>query len=225
MKKTILCFGDSNTYGYSVNITASGEPEFGRFTQGQRWTSLLQQGLGTQDFLVIEEGLNGRTTVFDDPLQEGLSGLTYLSPCLHSHKPIHLLLIMLGTNDTKERFSASPPAIALGLTRLVTKAKTLECWGGKPANILIIAPPPIEEGLYQSDVSQTMGAGCVEKSQALAKEYRGVAQNLGCHFFDAGTLAPVFNKVDFMHLTLEGNKKLAVALEVQVRQCLGDTTN
>ena len=103
MKKHIVCYGDSNTHGYCAETG-------GRFNEEERWTCLLQAYLGDQ-FLVLEEGLSGRTTCFDDPIHEGLCGLDYLYPCLMSHEPVDLLIIMLGTNDTKERFGVSPACI------------------------------------------------------------------------------------------------------------------
>ena len=99
MEKRILCFGDSNTWGYDAY---SG----GRFARDVRWTGVLQNTLA-KDYHIIEEGLCGRTTVFDDPLNEGLNGFRYLLPCLQSHLPIDMLIIMLGTNDCKERFAAT----------------------------------------------------------------------------------------------------------------------
>ena len=99
MKKHIVCYGDSNTHGYCA-------ANDGRFDENERWPRLLEQKLG-EDYLVLEEGLSGRTTCFNDPIHEGLSGLDYIYPCLMSHEPVDLLIIMLGTNDTKERFGAS----------------------------------------------------------------------------------------------------------------------
>ncbi len=95
MQKHIVCFGDSNTHGYCAETD-------GRFDEGHRWTRLLQKSLG-EGFLIIEEGLSGRTTCFQDPIHEGLSGIEYMYPCLMSHEPVDLLVVMLGTNDTKER--------------------------------------------------------------------------------------------------------------------------
>ena len=105
----ILCFGDSNTHGYNPKDTT-------RFEKNIRWTGILQNLLGEKDY-VIEEGLSGRTTVFEDPINEGLCGLNYIVPCLMTHEPVDLLIIMLGTNDTKERFGANADVISLGLTR------------------------------------------------------------------------------------------------------------
>ena len=113
MKKHIVCFGDSNTHGYCADPKDCADGG-DRFNENERWTCLLQQKLG-EDCLVIEEGLSGRTTVFDDPLHESMSGLDYITPCLMSHEPVDLLIIMLGTNDTKDRFYASAACIGIGM--------------------------------------------------------------------------------------------------------------
>ena len=207
MKKHILCFGDSNTHGYCADPADCADGGT-RFTEEQRWTRLLQNALG-QDCLVIEEGLSGRTTCFDDPIHEGLNALDYIYPCLKSHEAIDLLIIMLGTNDCKDRFYASAACIGLGMARLVKKAKDTDCWGGKKPNILVIAPPPIEEGMLTSPVAATMGQLCVEKSRQLADSYREQCDLLGVHFLDAGAIGCEFNTVDYMHLTSRGHAALA----------------
>lgn len=210
MKKHIVCFGDSNTHGYCAANN-------GRFDEEQRWTCLLQKRLG-DGYLVLEEGLSGRTTSFDDPLFEGLSGLDYIYPCLMSHEPVDLLVIMLGTNDTKERFGASPACIALGLRRLVSKAiATTDCWrDGKP-NILVVTPQNIGKEYADSDVGATMGRGCAEKSEGLAAVYAEIAELMGCHYLDANEVVSAGpNDVDFMHLTEEGHRQLAEALAERI---------
>ncbi|MDO5423749.1 MAG: SGNH/GDSL hydrolase family protein [Eubacteriales bacterium] len=214
MKKHIVCFGDSNTHGYCA---ANG----GRFDENERWTCLLQKKLG-EDYLILEEGLSGRTTSFRDPLFEGLAGLDYLYPCLMSHEPVDLLVIMLGTNDTKERFGASAACIALGLKRLIGKAlATADCWrDGKP-NILVVTPQNIGPEYAQSEVGGTMGRGCAEKSQGLAAEYEKIAEMMGCHYLDANKVVQAGpNDIDFMHLTAEGHKQLAEALAEKIPQIL-----
>ncbi len=212
MKKHIVCLGDSNTHGYCADPADCADSALARFNENERWTCLLQKALG-EDYLVVEEGLSGRTTVFQDPLYEGLDALHYLYPCLKSHEPVSLLIIMLGTNDTKERLTANAYAIGLGMRRLIQKAKTIDCWGpeGKP-NILVIAPPAIGDGVYLSYASQEMGKGSVEKSRQVPAEYRTVCENEEVHFLDANTLGNLFNQVDFMHLTQVGHAKLAEEL-------------
>ncbi len=215
MKKHIVCLGDSNTHGYCADPAGCADPALARFNEDERWTCLLQKALG-EDYLVVEEGLSGRTTVFDDPLYEHLAALDYIWPCLKSHEPVSLLVVMLGTNDTKERFGMNAFAIGLGMKRLVQKAKTIDCWGpGGGPNILIVCPPPIGRGVLTSPVADemgTMGPGCVEKSQKLPGEYKRVAEETGCHFLDAGALGCEFNQIDFMHLTKKGHAALAHAL-------------
>lgn len=208
MKKHILCLGDSNTHGYCADPADCADGGI-RFNEEERWTCLLQQALGP-DVLVTEEGLSGRTTVFPDPLHEGMDALPVLYPLLKSHEFLDLLVIMLGTNDTKDRFCASAPCIALGMERLVRKAMCVDCWGGKQPNILIIAPPPINVGMLNSPVAGTMGKNCVEKSEQLAHYYQETAALLGVHFMDAAGCA--FNEIDHMHLTRAGHAQLAQRL-------------
>lgn len=205
MRKHIVCFGDSNTHGYKAS-------DNGRYDESERWTCLLGQKLG-EDYLVLEEGLSGRTTCFDDPIHEGLSGLDYIYPCLMSHEPVDLLIIMLGTNDTKERFGVSPACIALGLKRLIAKAKaTSDAWRGGVPRILVVVPKNIDKRYEETPVALTMGRGCAEKSEGLAEEYEKTADMMGCAFFDANRVVEENNCFDYMHLTAEGHAQLAGAL-------------
>lgn len=205
MKKHIVCYGDSNTHGYCAETG-------GRFNEEERWTCLLQAYLGDQ-FLVLEEGLSGRTTCFDDPIHEGLCGLDYLYPCLMSHEPVDLLIIMLGTNDTKERFGVSPACIGLGLKRLIAKAQATDCWRDQKPNILVVTPQNIAPQYMDTAVALTMGKGCAEKSQELGEQFALIAQAMGCHYLDANKmLTAKTNKVEFMHLTESGHGQLAAGL-------------
>ena len=204
-KKHIVCFGDSNTHGYCADPNDS-ETHSDRFSENERWTCLLQKALG-EEYYVIEEGLSGRTTVFDDPLHEKMSGLDSIYSCLMSHEPVDLLIIMLGTNDCKERFGANAAAIAVGLQRLILKAKTVPAWTcGKPT-ILIICPPWMREGFHD----EVMGLCCVEKSPLLAQYFAPIAEATECAFLDAEGVAE-FNTVDFTHLSRKGHAQLAEKL-------------
>ncbi len=117
---------------------------------------------------MLEEGLSGRTTVFSDPLHECMSGLDVIYSTLMSHEPVDLLIIMLGTNDTKERFNASPACIGIGMERLALKAETVAAWRAGRPNLLIVAPPHIGAG--HNDPA--MGASCHATSMGVAEEYR-----------------------------------------------------
>ena len=133
-ERRILVFGDSNTYGY--------DPERdGRYGETERYPCRIQALLGP-GWTVIEEGLPGRTAVFDDPVTEGLCGLSYLTPCMMSHAPLDTLVVMLGTNDTKERFGCNAYLIAQGIGRLLKKAADTDAWRDKP-DILAVCPAPI----------------------------------------------------------------------------------
>lgn len=218
MKKHIVCFGDSNTHGYCAEAWDCSDGG-SRFNESERWTCLLGELLGP-DYLVLEEGLGGRTTVFRDPLTEGLSGLDMIFPVLKTHAPVDLLILMLGTNDTKERFAVTAECISQGMERLIVKARNAECWTSSP-NILLICPPHIGEGLDDGPFGGTMGSGCVEKSKGLARFYREVAQRRGCAFLDAEGLAE-FNRTDCMHLTRKGHAALAQKLAEFVPQLVNE---
>ena len=212
MRKHIVCFGDSNTHGYQA-VTG------GRFDETQRWTCLLQEKLG-EGYQIIEEGLSGRTACFSDPIHEGLSGLDYIYPCLMSHEPVDLLIIMLGTNDTKERFGLSAACIALGMKRLIEKAiAAADAWKGEGPNILLVTPQNIDERYADTEVASTMGRGCAEKSKGLSEEYEKLAELMGCHYLDANRVISAGpNTIDYMHLAEEGHRELAEALAKEIEK-------
>ncbi len=193
--------GDSNTHGYCAE-PADCMDGGDRFNEQERWTCLLQKALGN-DYLVLEEGLSGRTTVFADPLHESMDAVSVAYSILMSHEPVDLLIIMLGTNDTKERFGANAAAIAVGMERLIKKCKSVECWGNHEPNILVICPPPLGAGFHD----EVMGSGCVEKSVALPPYMEAVAERNGVHYLNAKDCE--FNDVDFTHLTKKGHAQLA----------------
>ena len=208
MKKHIVCFGDSNTFGYCADPSDCADGGT-RFNEDERWTCRLQTALGP-DYLVTEEGLGGRTTVFPDPLHESMDALSVAYPILMSHCPVDLLIIMLGTNDTKERFGVNAAAIGAGLERLLLKCKSVDCWNTRGPNILVVCPPPIGPEFHD----EIMGEGCPEKAAALAPHFAGVAARSGAHFFDARDCE--FNRVDHMHLSRLGHRQLAEKLAALV---------
>jgi lysophospholipase L1-like esterase len=185
--KTILCYGDSNTYGtmpIDVDILEKAFiPINYRFPKKVRWTGVLQSELGTE-YEVIEEGLNSRTTVWDDPV-DGIhkNGLKYLLPCLESHAPIDLVVLMLGTNDLKARFSLSAYDIAASIGVLVnTIQKSGSGPEGKAPEILILSPAHI--GMLTNFVD-LFDKKSVEESNKLADNYRKIANLFNCKFMDA----------------------------------------
>jgi lysophospholipase L1-like esterase len=208
--RTILCYGDSNTFGTAPMQHLEDDRRFGH---GERWVSVMREQLGA-DWWVVEEGLPGRTTVLDDPI-EGIykNGLTYLTPCLESHRPVDIVTISLGTNDLKARFGMPPGDIAAGAGILVeTVSKALAAYG-QSAKVLLIAPPPIlEVGCLAA-----MFAGGAAKSQAFATHYKATATRLGAAFLDAGSVIGS-SKVDGIHFDLPEHRKLGQAVAAAVRQ-------
>ncbi len=208
--KTILCYGDSNTYGYDARTG-------GRFPWEIRFPGVLQSELGPA-FRVLEEGLGGRTTCLDDAYFEGRNGLTYLKPCLASHAPLSLAIVMLGTNDVKERFGLDAFCIGMGVKRLLEAIQNPLMHNAEAMpQILVVAPAPVvrppEGGLCEG-----FGEHSIAVSHALAREYRLVAQQYGCQFFDAGTVAET--DVDGVHLSARSHEALGWALAREVRRLL-----
>jgi lysophospholipase L1-like esterase len=202
--KTILCFGDSNTWGYDPATQQ-------RYGHGQRWTRRLQELLG-EGYWVIEEGQNGRTTVHDDPVEGNKNGLTYLLPCLESHKPIDLVVLMLGTNDLKLRMAKTSQDIAKSVGRLVRHIQVSESGpGGKAPLVLVIAPPPLGR-LTDFGDSFAGGSG---KSQTLGSEYEKIAAERGCAFLDARTVIRS-SDVDGIHFDADQLPLLAAAVKEKV---------
>lgn len=207
----ILCFGDSNTYG-TVPMRHATHAE--RFASDIRWTGILRKQLGSA-YNIIEEGLPGRTTVHDDPI-EGASrnGKTYLLPCLGSHNPIDLVVLTLGTNDLKTRFSLTPEDIRRGLEALVnTIHQNPSGPNGTIPKLLIIAPAPIEEIGFLGEIF----VGGAVKSRGLSSKYREVAEALGSSFLDAGNLIRV-SAVDGVHFEADQHEVLGKAIAAKIIQ-------
>jgi lysophospholipase L1-like esterase len=202
--KTILCYGDSNTWGYNP---ATQE----RYGHDQRWTRRLQALLG-DGYWVIEEGQNGRTTVHDDPVEGNKNGLTYLLPCLESHKPLDLVVLMLGTNDLKLRMSKTSQDIAKSVGRLVKHIQGSEFGpGNKAPQVLMIAPPPLGR---LTDFAAAFSGGS-EKSLTLGVEYNKIAVERGCAFLDARTVIQS-SDVDGIHFDADQLPLLAEAVKKAV---------
>lgn len=213
MKRRIVCFGDSNTWGFDAQ---SG----GRFDEDTRWTSLLSSLLD-DSFQVVEEGLPGRTSVCDDPLTEGLSGISYIYPCLMSHSPLELVVIMLGTNDTKDRFGLTSYNIAEGIVRLATKAKGMAVGvNGKAPEVLVVAPPHIGDEYVRTEIGGTMGTQCSGKSKEIAKHLgKLLGHTPGIHFADASGHVPM-NDIDYMHLDPKGHRLMSEFMYDQIVRIL-----
>jgi lysophospholipase L1-like esterase len=205
----IVAFGDSNTWGYDPAAGA-------RFPPDVRWTGVMRRELGG-GHSVIEEGLNGRTTVFEDPIEPDRRGATYLPPCLRSHAPLDLVVIALGCNDMKGRFGVSPADIAAGAVRLILMARAEPAGpGGAPPKVILVAPPPIAELTAFAEIFE----GATEKSRRLAARYREVAERQSVGFVDAGQFIAC-SDLDGIHFEADQHTVLGHAMAEAVRIMLG----
>ena len=206
--KTIVCFGDSNTWAYSP----SGE---GRYPFEKRWTTVLQGKLN-HDYFVIPEGLNGRTTVFEDPVEGNKCGLIHLQTILESHKPIDLIVILLGTNDLKSRFGLNASEIAEGAERLVKLVKKSEAGiNGNVPEVLLISPPAILKSTFEC-----FNEDSVEQSNKLFKYYGEVAEINEVNFLDANEIVKT-SPVDGIHWEEKGHEKFGKVVARKIEEVLG----
>jgi lysophospholipase L1-like esterase len=183
----------------------------------------LQHELGG-DFVVIEEGLNSRTTVLDDPTKPFKNGKEYLIPCLDSHAPLDLVILMLGTNDLKHRFGMSAFDIGANVATLLglVKQSTCSCSGGAP-QVLLMAPPPVGKlTVVGSTNFPEIFGGAEEKSKMLGQIYRRVALEAGVAFLDTSEVIGS-SDVDGVHFEADQHRKLGEAVAKRVRQLLGET--
>jgi lysophospholipase L1-like esterase len=204
--KTILCYGDSNTWGF---VPGSGE----RYPSQVRWPGVLQSSLG-DGFRVIEEGLNGRTTVWEDAILPGRNGAQYLAPCLESHRPLDLVILALGTNDLKKRFSASAEDIARGVGILIgIVARSAAGLNGRAPAVLVLAPPPLGR---LSNYAETFD-GADGKPARITAFLKQITADARGEFLDVGEYAAV-SDIDGVHFDAEGHARLARAVADRIRQ-------
>lgn len=209
--KTILCFGDSNTHG---TIPRADINDLQRYPKAHRWPSVMAEALGP-DYDVISEGHGGRNASSDDPIEgKQKNGERALLMLLESHRPIDVLIIMLGTNDLKQRFNLPPIDIANGIERLVKIAKSAECGPARSApDILVVSPVPIIETGFFAEIF----AGGAEKSRALPPYLSAMAERNGAAFLDLAPVADV-DPIDGIHLSAESLNKIGRAMAAKVSQ-------
>ncbi|MGD9201747.1 MAG: SGNH/GDSL hydrolase family protein [Chitinispirillia bacterium] len=206
--KSILCYGDSNTWGYDPK-TAD------RMDYDSRWPGVLRNTLG-DGYYIIEEGLPGRTTVWDDPIEEHKNGKTYILPCIFSHMP-DLVIIMLGTNDLKFRFSLTAADISKGaklLADMVLKSNAGPGGMSSP-RVLLIAPPPVSRLTAFAE----MFVNSKEKSLKFGEYYSLAAKECGCSFLDAGKIIHS-SDLDGIHLEKSQHEILGKEVAKKVHEIL-----
>jgi len=207
--KTILCFGDSNTWGAVPGAT--GE----RFPLDVRWPGALQNELGS-GYRVLEEGLNGRTTVHDNPLTPYRSGRDYLLPCLQSHKPLDLVVIFLGTNDLADRYALPPLDIARGAAVLANIVATSQTGpGGVAPAVLLLGLPRIG----RSDALLDTMSGAAAKGAELPRCFAIAAAEIGVPLLELSEVT-AYSDVDGIHLEADGHRAIASAVAESVCELL-----
>lgn len=205
--KHILCYGDSNTFG-------TDPVRGGRHPYEVRWTGVLQRLLGG-NYRVIEEGCGGRTTVFEDQLSYGRNGLKTLVPCIASHNPLDLIIIMLGTNDLKKRFQATPWDLGKAMERIVDEINNFPFEPVYPRpELLIVSPVLIREGISRG-IYGCFTEEAASMSRCFAAECEAVSKAKNCWFLDAAKAARA-SEEDRLHMTAEEHGKLAEALAQKV---------
>lgn len=205
--KSILCYGDSNTWGYNPAENGS------RHKYENRWTTILQKKLGDK-YHVIPEGLNGRTTVWDDPTKCNVNGRDFLLTCLESHKPLDLVIIMLGTNDLKARLNLPAVDIASGVGVLVDIVLKSSCGpDNRSPDVLVLIPPEVRKLSNFKDVF----GDCVEKSRAFPKAYINMANEKGVSYIDIGKSVR-FSDLDGIHYEKDELPKLAELVHKKVEE-------
>ncbi len=206
MVKRVLCFGNSNTWGY---VPGTGE----RLDYNSRWTGIIAHLLA-KEYQIIEEGLNGRTIAWDDPTHSGRNGMKYLLPCLETHRPLDLVIILLGTNDLKNYFHGTVKDIVANIEKMIQVIKNNQYGSnGTPPKILLLSIPHVLK-ISRPDSSFQNAR---EKSIQLTQEYRDIALKNQVNFLDI-TDAIKSSPVDGVHLSLENHQKLAQLLVEKIKE-------
>jgi lysophospholipase L1-like esterase len=210
--KNILCYGDSNTYG----TRPDGK---GRWDMDTRWPCVLQKMLGS-GYHVIEEGCGYRTTVFEDPIEPYKNGRTYLYPCLYSHRPLDLVILMLGTNDMKTRFSASATDIAQGAKALADIVKNFDYRGDLSVpEVLVVCPPQLGERISDDPLTGAFSPVSYQKSLRLWMEFKKTIPS-EYHLINAADYAKP-SEIDQVHMDAKDHYSLAQGICTKVHEMIG----
>lgn len=198
--KQILCFGDSNTYGL---IPATKD----RYDWNTRWTGILSKKIEKNGYRVVEEGLCGRTTIFEDATRKGRKGADLLPITLETHKPIDTVVLMLGTNDCKTAYGATAEKIGSGIELLIKQIKDSD----PDINIILVSPIELGEGVWEEGFDTEFNENSVKVSKQLPEVYRKIAERYDADFVAASDYARPSSE-DREHLNEFGHRKLAEAI-------------
>jgi lysophospholipase L1-like esterase len=208
--KEILCFGDSNTWGYQAGSIDLETLMAKRLSFEQRWPGILQKGLG-ESCRIIEAGLNGRTTNIDDPEWVERNGLAALPMLLETHSPLSLIIIMLGTNDMKSRFNRSAKDIAAGMSEIIDKIRSLKFIVGETEPKILIVSPAV---VYKEDGFGEDFKNASKKSAEYAALLKELSRSKNC--FHVETSEIKYSEIDGVHLEASAHAQLGKKLIVAV---------
>lgn len=203
--KNILCFGDSNTWGYNP-VTKE------RYSKEIRWTGKLQTSLGRGNVRIIEEGLCGRTTIYEDATRPGRKGIDSISDIFERNSSIDGVVLMLGTNDCKTHNNTSAEEIAGGIDKcldIILKYVSAE-------NVLLISPIYLGENVWKAEYDPEFDRNSVNISKELKEEYLKVAKRRNVRFLAASDYV-IPSKEDQEHLNANGHSKLAGVIYNEIR--------
>jgi lysophospholipase L1-like esterase len=213
--KRILCYGDSNMWGH---VPAKGT----RYPEDVRWPSVMAGLLGP-DYMVIEDSISGRTTVWEDPKCPSRCGRDNLGYALLAHAPIDLVVFALGTNDLK---FTDPAGVARGMAEIIDRTRDSDRLYGSfspifrdEKRILLLAPPYIDPSIEQKRPQHAL-AHAAAASRELAPLYARLAEEKQTAFLDLAPLAQA-SPEDCIHMKPEGHRAVAQAVADKVRQILG----
>ena len=216
--KNILCFGDSNTWGF---VPGAFDPEtlyMKRYSIRERWPGLLR-GILSEDFHIIEEGLNGRTTNVEYPDLSGRSGTSYILPCLYSHSPLDLVILNIGINDIKVIFDRSMMEISNGMAEIIDLIRSTS-YGpdmqGQPQILLLSPSALIHEG-YVDQNNESAFKGGKEKSLLFNDYYEKLALDKGCHYIDLQAVVS-YSKIDGLHYDKRGHAVIASTVASKINE-------
>lgn len=217
--KNILIFGDSNTWGYDMERYIPELDTAQRMTADERWSGRVRTILG-EGYHVIEDALNARTLLWDDPYFENRHGLTGLKTALDAHAPLDLVVLQLGCNELKHMFNLTAGMIAGGMEKLVAACQT-PYYGYPVPKVLLIAPHPTHPKIGDMLYGFNFGPEAYEKSVQLGAKYRAIAEKYGCGFLDCAELGFELNEVDGLHYSKADHAKLADAAAEKIREMIG----
>ena len=216
--KNILCFGDSNTWGFVPRAFDPKTLSMKRYSILERWPGLLR-GIMGKNYHIIEEGLNGRTTNVEYPGLSGRSGTSYILPCLYSHSPLDLVILNIGINDIKVIFDRSMMEISERIAEIIDLIKSTSYGPDMqgPPQVLLLSPSALTHEGYVDQNNESAFKGGMEKSLSFNKYYEKVALEKGCHYVNLQSVVN-YSEIDGLHYDKRGHAVVASVVASKINE-------